>query len=131
VGSSETRDRESSQAILVVEDEDYVANLAKAALSRRGYKVIVTGSGEQALQILKTGNPKIGLILLDYRMPDMSGADLVPKLQQADPNVRIIVSSGYFEGEVAQELPSGLPFLQKPYTVEKLTAAVQSALNAP
>jgi DNA-binding NtrC family response regulator len=117
--------------ILVVDDEEYVVNLARAALARRGYDVIVARTANAALESVRANPGKIDLVLLDLRMPDKDGVDLLPILSEADPSLKFILSSGYFEPDVLSCADEGVIFLQKPYTVQKLTAAIEAALKEP
>lgn len=115
--------------ILVVDDEEYVANLAQVALTRRGYQVAVARSGEAAIDYVQANRGRIALVLLDLRMPDKDGIDLLPILYASDPELRVILSSGYFDSDVLSRVDEGVMFLQKPYTVQKLGAAVAEALR--
>jgi two-component system cell cycle sensor histidine kinase/response regulator CckA len=115
--------------ILVVDDEEYVANLAQVALTRRGYEVVVARTGQAATEYIRANPGRIALILLDLRMPDKDGIDLLPILHAADPEPKVILSSGYFGTDVQGRVDEGVTFLQKPYTAQKLGAAVAEVLN--
>jgi len=115
--------------ILIVDDEEYVANVAQVALRRRGYEVIVARTGQAALEHVRANPGKIALALLDLRMPDKDGVDLLPVLQAIDPELKVILSSGYFEADIRNRVDEEVAFLQKPYTAQKLGAAVEAALK--
>ncbi|HKD06168.1 MAG TPA: response regulator [Bryobacteraceae bacterium] len=115
--------------ILVVDDEEYVVNLAMVALTRRGYEVIVARTASEALEAVRANPGRIALVLLDLRMPDKDGIDLLPILGAADSGLKFILSSGYFEADVLSRAEGGVTFLQKPYTVQKLAAQVETALS--
>ena len=116
--------------ILIVDDESYVARLAEAVLRKRGFRVASVSTGQKALEYVRTHLHEVSLAVVDFRLPDMSGLDLMAHLQDVDQGVRVIVSSGYFADEILSELYHDVAFLQKPYTAEGLTAAVAAALAA-
>ena len=116
--------------ILIVDDESYVGRLAEAVLKRRGFQVMSFLAGQKALEYVRLHPGEVTLAVVDFRLPDMSGLDLMTRLQDADPQLRVIVSSGYFADDILSEVYRDVAFLQKPYTAEGLTAAVAAALAA-
>lgn len=116
--------------ILVVDDEEYVAKLAKAILTRSGFRVEIAKTGQAALEAVQENSGKLALTLLDVRMPDIDGISLLPLLREADPNMKVILTSGYIGENVLSQFDSEIGFLQKPYNVDGLTAAVEAALNS-
>jgi two-component system cell cycle sensor histidine kinase/response regulator CckA len=120
------------QRILVVDDEPLVRDLAANILERTGYGVVLAEDGEEALNVYRREADKIDLVLLDYIMPRMNGAQVLKELRQLDPNVRVLLSSGYHtDHEVDQLLASGAQaFVAKPYRAQELVQSVQKALAA-
>jgi two-component system, cell cycle sensor histidine kinase and response regulator CckA len=122
-----------SRSILVVDDEDVVRRIAKLALERHGYRVVLAESGAAAVQLFRSAAGTIDLILLDLSMPGMNGHETLAALRAIDPQVKALVSSGYSEQQ-ALEMFSGHPtvgFIQKPYTPAKLAATVKNVLKQP
>jgi two-component system, cell cycle sensor histidine kinase and response regulator CckA len=117
--------------ILVVDDEEVVRQMAKHALTRHGFDVLLANDGIEAIDILKRHPGDISVVVLDLSMPGMSGEEALPRLRNIRPGVKVIVSSGYSEMETMAlfngQRVSG--FLQKPYTSGKLAAKVRSALG--
>jgi two-component system cell cycle sensor histidine kinase/response regulator CckA len=119
-----------SEVVLVIDDEPVVRDMAKNALERHGYKVLVAYGGMAAIEILKRHPEEIAVAILDLSMPGMSGEETLPMLRQVRPQVKVLVSSGFSEAE-AMSLFKGQSvsgFIQKPYTSAALAEKVRSAL---
>lgn len=125
------RTAQGRRTILVVDDEAIVRQLAKAILERQGYMVLTADSGHQALQLYQQQGDQIDLIILDLTMPKMSGRVCYQELHKLNPQVKVILSSGYSADEAVQDMlnEGALSFIQKPYRVEDLTRAVQEVLG--
>jgi two-component system cell cycle sensor histidine kinase/response regulator CckA len=117
--------------ILVVDDELYVAHVCQRMLRALGYKALVAYGGQGAAQLLRDTNEPVSLVLLDMIMPGMGGRQVFDLLREVDPNVKILLSSGYsLEGEAAELLARGCDgFLQKPYDAQTLGAKVSEVLG--
>jgi CheY-like chemotaxis protein len=118
--------------VLIVEDDIEVAELAAEMLMNEGYKVILARDGFDALQIYQKMSKQIGLVILDFFLPVMDGDAVFDELQALNPNVNVVLSSGFAEQEkISSMLAQGLRgFIPKPYTREKLLAQVRSTLDA-
>ncbi len=118
-----------SARILLVEDSDDIRSLTTEMLTNLGYVVMDAGSGEEALQLL-SGN-HFDLIVADLSMPGMSGAELVTQAAERDPQLEIVIASGYDalpdtlkKGALARAV-----YLRKPYDEAAIDRAVKSALQ--
>jgi len=120
------------ELLLLVEDEVQVAELAAEMLAFEGYKVIVVHDGFQALRIYERIGKKIALVILDFFLPIMDGDAVFEELRILNPNINVVLSSGFAEqNKVSSMLAGGLRgFIPKPYTSEKLLAQVRSTLDA-
>ena len=120
------------ELILLIEDESEVAEIASEMLTDEGYKVIVAGDGFEALKIYEKIGRQIGLVILDYFLPVMDGDAVYDELRGMNPNVNVVLSSGFAEQhKISAMLTQGLRgFIPKPYTREKLLAQVRSTLDA-
>jgi CheY-like chemotaxis protein len=117
--------------ILVVDDEEVVRKVAKAALELNGYTVILANDGQDALRIFDQRAKEIDVVLLDLLMPNMDGEETLRCLRLRQPEVRVILTSGYSDIQ-AQTLFAGkaLPsFIKKPYTAAALAEIVQRVIN--
>jgi CheY-like chemotaxis protein len=120
-----------SGTVLVIDDEEIVRKMAKGALERNGYNVLVADDGLAAIDIFKRHPGNIDVAVLDLSMPGMSGEETLPELRKIRPDVKVLVSSGYSEAE-AMAMFSGqrvLGFVQKPYTSASLAEKVNGALE--
>jgi len=125
---NEKGDRE---LILVVEDEAEIADLAGVMLTDEGYRVILAHDGFEALNIYQQISTKVRLVILDYFLPVMDGDAVFDELCLLNPNVAVVLSSGFGEqNKLGSMLARGLRgFIPKPYTREKLLVQVRSILD--
>jgi len=120
------------ELVMIVDDEDFVTMLAQRVLADQGYRVITAKDGFQALDIFKKLHREISLIILDFTMPVMDGADVFHELLQIDPQVAVVLSSGFAEQDrLRGMLARGLRgFIPKPYTQQKLLTQIRTTLDA-
>jgi CheY-like chemotaxis protein len=120
------------ELILIVEDETEVAEIAAAMLADVGYKVILAKDGFEALRIYQRLGRQIGLVILDFFLPVMEGDAVFDELRGLNPNIAVVLSSGFAEqSKLGAMLAQGLRgFIPKPYTREKLLDQVRSILDA-
>lgn len=118
--------------ILVVEDEQLVMEMTTELLSSLGHQVLQAETGAAALRILTDDAvAKIDLVLLDLSLPDCDGIELLPKLRQYIPELKIIVCSG--DTSAAAEIKRLTPpvaFLGKPFSLLVLEKVVANSLQA-
>jgi PAS domain S-box-containing protein len=117
--------------VLVVDDEQVVRELAKKALERHGYTVLLADSGLAAIDVLRRHTGEIALVVLDLSMPHMGGEEALLELRKIRPEVKVVVSSGYSEAETMAlfqgQRVSG--FIQKPYTSKQLAVKVKACVG--
>jgi CheY-like chemotaxis protein len=120
------------ELILIVDDEDFVTLLAQRVLTDEGYRVVTARDGFQALDIYKKLQDEIQLVILDFTMPIMDGAEVFSELRMINPQVPVVLSSGFTEQDKLKwMLAKGLRgFIPKPYTQQKLLLQVRSTLDA-
>jgi signal transduction histidine kinase/CheY-like chemotaxis protein len=118
--------------ILLVEDEDSLRELISELLTRHGYRVLSASTGAQALEILRTVNDRVHLLLADVVLPGMSGVALAKTLSASLPELRVLYISGYseFQSYGHGGLPPGDRLLQKPFTMETLLREVSEVLSS-
>ena len=128
----ESAGQRGSGTILVVDDEDVVRKLAKNALERVGYTVLLAESGQAAIDLFKTTDEQVSLVLLDMTMPGLNGHETFLQLKRIRPTVKVLLSSGYNELETTRRFSGqGLAgFIQKPYTAGTLSKTVNSVLSS-
>ena len=79
--------------ILIVDDDEHIQRLYKEELEDEGYKVIIAGTGKEALELFEKENPDI--VTLDILMPDIDGISLLRKMKEKQPKIPIIMSTAY------------------------------------
>jgi two-component system cell cycle sensor histidine kinase/response regulator CckA len=118
--------------VLLVEDEDAVRAFASRALASRGYTVIEAATGEAALEALRDKSVAIDLVISDVIMPAMDGPTLVREVRALEPELKIILISGYAEDAFRKELgrDQTLAFLPKPFSLKQLISKVKEVMSA-
>jgi len=120
------------ELVLLIEDDFEVADLAAEMLIEEGYKLILARDGFEALEIYQRIGKQIGLVILDFFLPVMDGDAVFDELRALNPNINVVLSSGFAEQDkIGAMLAQGLRgFIPKPYSREKLLAQVRSTLDA-
>jgi len=120
------------ELILLVDDETEIAELASEMLTDEGYRVVLARDGFEALKIYQQIGNQIGLVILDFFLPVMDGDAVFDELRQLNPEVAVVLSSGFAEqSKLGAMLAQGLKgFIPKPYTAEKLLEQVRSTMDA-
>jgi CheY-like chemotaxis protein len=123
--------RPQTGTILLVEDDDAVREVTRRILVHHGYDVLQAAGAEAALEVARRPGAAIDLLLTDNAMGDVSGLELVARLDARARGIRVIVMSGY----VAESSPAGddapVAWLQKPFGATSLLTAVRASLSAP
>jgi CheY-like chemotaxis protein len=119
------------ELVMIVDDEDLVTMLAQRVLTDEGYRIVTAKDGFQAIEIYRKLREQISLIILDFTMPVMDGADVFAELLEINPKAPVVLSSGFAEQErLRSMLARGLRgFIPKPYTQQKLLAQIRSVLD--
>jgi signal transduction histidine kinase/CheY-like chemotaxis protein len=121
---------QTSWTVLVVDDEDAVRSLACETLELLGYRVLEADSGAKALDMLETVCPD--LMLFDYAMPTMNGAELARLARRLCPDTPIVFASGYADtDQVEAALGGEATILRKPFTMDALARTVAALLREP
>ncbi len=124
--------RRRKLVVMVVDDEPDLRDFCVTALGEVATEILTASNGLEALEQFEKANRKVDLILLDLTMPKMSGPECFKRLRAIDPNVRVLISSGYSLDMDAEALLKGnaTGFLPKPYDLNQLMEAVETALNS-
>jgi CheY-like chemotaxis protein len=110
--------------ILIVDDDDDVRAFLAESLEGLGCTIVSAASGEQGLEALRTNRPD--LVLLDYAMPGMNGAQAARAARELHRGLPIVFVTGYAESEQLEAALGGdVPVLRKPFTLAELAAAVE------
>ena len=120
-----------SETILLVEDEDSVRRLARRILHHRGYRVLESRNGKEALEVATHHPGPIHLVLTDVIMPEMSGRGLVERLRAVRPTSAVVYMSGYTADDVVRRglFEPGSRFVQKPFIPDELLGVIREILD--
>jgi nitrogen-specific signal transduction histidine kinase/CheY-like chemotaxis protein len=117
--------------ILLVDDEEVITDVGKEILELLGYRVFIAKSGQEAIEIYKSRNDEIDLVILDMIMPGMGGGETFDVLKSIDPSIKVILSSGYsINVRPIKMLERGCDgFIQKPYSMNTLSQKIREVLD--
>ncbi len=119
--------------VLVVEDEEKMVYLLRKALLRNEYDVLVAPDGEQAMDLYHRHKEKIRVVLLDLGLPKIAGWEVILRMKKENPNVKVIVTSGYIEPDLKSKMQhAGVQgFIEKPYNPADIIQMVCASLDSP
>ena len=119
------------ETVLLVDDEEMVLDVGAQMLKKLGYEVLLTSSGQEALELYKKDQDKIDMVLLDVVMPGMGGGETYDRMKEINPGIKVLLSSGHsIDGQVTEILERGCDgFIQKPFDLEQLSKRIREVLN--
>ncbi|HRW08252.1 MAG TPA: response regulator [Caldilineaceae bacterium] len=123
---------DTQQSVLIIDDETPVREAASDILSELGFHVTVAASGTEGVELYRDNHQQIDIVLLDMKMPGLNGTETYRQLQQIEPNLKVIFTSGYSDVDLDQQIHrvGAVTFLPKPYTAEVLTKQIHRMLLA-
>ncbi len=115
--------------VLVVDDEQGLRDLLSYELGIQGYQVVTAGDGMEALE--KVRQFKFDMVITDLKMPKMGGMETLEEIKKIDPNIEIIMATGFGTIEVAVDSmkKGAYDFIQKPYNIDEISALIEKALE--
>jgi CheY-like chemotaxis protein len=120
-----------TEHILFIDDEEALTRAAKATLERLGYRITVSLSGAEALHSFRSEPDLFDLVITDYTMPGMTGADLAKEILEIRPDIPIILCTGFSEqiNEEKARIMGVKEYILKPAGRLQLAETVRKALN--
>ena len=139
-----------TETILLVDDEDVIIDVGEGILKTLGYKVLIARGGKEAIEIISKAHrakrkedkrkkrhapgampPAPDIVILDMIMPGMGGGETYDRLKEIDPDIKVLLSSGYsINGQATEILKRGCDgFIQKPFTLKGLSKAIREVLD--
>ena len=120
-----------TETVLLVDDEDLVSDLGSRILTKYGYTVIQAANGREALDLFKKERSQISLVILDLIMPEMGGTECLKELLKIDPQLKVLVASGYSaDASVKETIQMGAKgFVTKPFRVNEILRDVRRVLD--
>ena len=122
--------RGDGQAVLVVDDEPSLTRVYQKILERQGFQVTTMNSPTEALDVIANEPARFDIVLTDLTMPDLSGVELAKRSRQINPELAILLLTGYRADAPADSDGLFCEVLQKPLTGDELVAGVERALQA-
>jgi len=126
-----TKNTESRKTILWVDDEEIALAVWSQMLEKLGYTVLQARYGIEALEIFKKRQNSISLVILDMRMPGMSGCEVFDRLKKIQPDLKIIIVSGFMEEydlcEISARNFDG--YMNKPFKLKELSEKIEEILT--
>ena len=120
-----------TETVLLVDDDERIREMGRQMIETGGYKVITACNGEEALEIYRDLREEISLVILDLIMPGIGGNRCLKELIRIDPDVRVLIASGYSSNGISdKEKQAGAKgFISKPYEAKKILGAVRKVLD--
>ena len=117
--------------ILLIDDEEMIIKVGRELLQELGYKVIAARSGEEAIRLYLKNADKIDLVVMDMIMPGMGGGETFDNLKTINPDIKVLLSSGYsINGQASKILERGCDgFIQKPFNLNQLSEKIQRIIS--
>jgi CheY-like chemotaxis protein len=117
--------------ILLIDDEEMVLEVGQKLLKAMGYRVLIAREGREAIEVYKRHRETVDLVLLDIIMPNMKGGEVFDCLREINPNIKVLLSSGYsIDGEASKILErGGKGFIQKPFDMERVSETIRAILG--
>jgi len=119
------------ETILLVDDEEIIIDVGAQLLERLGYTVLEARGGEEAVRIYRENRDKIDMLILDMIMPDIGGGEVYDEIKKINPDVKILLSSGYsINGQATEILKKGCNgFIQKPFNMKNISKKIREVLK--
>ena len=119
----------SKPRILIVDDEERFRNTMSKLLTVEGYEVSIAGTGPEALEMLRQNLHD--LVILDVRMPEMNGVQVLSEIKKIDVSLEVIIMTGYASVDTAKEIMKlgAYDYLLKPYAIAELLEKIDAAYD--
>ena len=119
------------ETILIIDDEKIIIDVGKELMENLGYKVLIAACGKEAIEVYRNHQDKIAMVILDMIMPDMGGKETYDQLKAIDPDIKVLLASGYsFNGQAREILAHGCDsFIQKPFNIKELSHKLREIID--
>jgi two-component system cell cycle sensor histidine kinase/response regulator CckA len=120
------------ETLLLVDDEEMILDVGRDILEILGYEVLAASSGQEALGVYQENRSRIDMVILDMVMPGMDGRETYQGLKEMNPEIKVLLSSGYsINGQAAEIIKMGCDgFIQKPFNIGGLSAKIRKILDS-
>jgi CheY-like chemotaxis protein len=122
--------RDSKHTVLVIDDDPTFLHIATSLLRKHGFDVLMSTTGAKGLNMLCYGPGDIEVVLLDYSMPQLNGAETLGYVRKLNPNVKVIALTAVDPNQLPKSFRDGVDILlQKPFDARKVIDAIHSLLE--
>ncbi len=120
-----------TETILFVDDEEMIIDVSEEILKTLGYTILTARSGKEAIEIYSGNKDKIDMVILDMIMPEMDGGKTYDILKKINPEIKVLLSSGYsINGQATEILERGCnDFIQKPFNINQFSQKIREILE--
>lgn len=116
--------------VLIIDDEKDVLDTSRLALEYLGYKVLTANTGMEAISIVEAAGEDIDLAILDIGLPDIMGDKVCQRIQELQPNIKVVVSTGYMVEDISDDMKiKAQGFIQKPFSISKMAIKLKEVLG--
>jgi two-component system cell cycle sensor histidine kinase/response regulator CckA len=122
---------QDQHTILIVEDEPLMLRLLEDFFSQHGYHVLVAADGEQAIEVYRCYKRRIEAVLLDVRVPKITGGEVFRRMKEENAAVKVVIASGFLEANMKDQVAfAGVKrFVNKPYVLDELLEVFQNVIE--
>jgi len=120
-----------TETVLLVDDEEMIIDVGAEILQKLGYEVLTARHGMEAIEVYQQHRQKVAMVILDLIMPQMGGGETYDRLKEMDPQVKVLLSSGYsLDGQATEILKRGCDgFIQKPFSMKDLSRKLRQIIT--
>ncbi|RLB83839.1 MAG: oxidoreductase, partial [Deltaproteobacteria bacterium] len=113
------------------DDEEVILKVGQELLEAMGYRVLIARDGKEAVEVYKKNRDDIDIVVLDMVMPNMGGGEAYDRMKQINPDIKVLLSSGYsIDGQATEILERGCDgFIQKPFSMKELSEKIKEILE--
>ncbi|CCK82154.1 response regulator [Desulfobacula toluolica] len=132
--NQESQNFSGTETILIVDDNKQTRETIRAMLEKCGYNIIDADSSLKAIEIFKSCDKPVHLVLADVVMPEINGPEMVKKLLDMQSDIPVVFMSGYAAGDIIHDdvfkvLCSKAPFIEKPFTFAEICLVIRQQLD--
>jgi PAS domain S-box-containing protein len=120
-----------TETILLIDDEEMILDVGVQVLKKLGYEVLTASNGIEGIEVYQQNRQEVAMVILDLIMPEMGGGETYDRLKEIDPQVKVLLSSGYsIDGQATEILNRGCDgFIQKPFSMEDLSVKLRQIIT--
>lgn len=113
--------------VLIIEDEENLRQIIQSVLENESYKVITAETAREGIDLYKADKQLIEMVILDFNLPDANGLSVLRELQQENPLVKVLLTSGFdVDNSIHEALEAGaLQFMRKPFNRQQILDSVR------